>query len=85
MNITPSRANRQLLGRIRSEFLEMPGLCLTVRQAARLWNVEVATSETALRLLVRRHFLHQTADGQYVASTLIRQPSFCPRDERLSD
>ena len=25
--------------RVRAEYLEMPGLCLTVAQAARLWNV----------------------------------------------
>jgi hypothetical protein len=74
MNSTHSRADRQLLGRIRSEFLEMPALCLTVRQAARLWNVDIRTSESALRLLVSQHFLHQTTDGQYVASASNRQP-----------
>jgi len=35
-----------VLHRIRSEFLEMPGLRLTPAQAARLWGMERQTSET---------------------------------------
>ena len=73
MNTRRARADTPLLRRIRSEFHEMPGLCLTVRQAARLWNVDVMTSEQALRLLVTENFLHRAADGQYVAT---------PRSER---
>jgi hypothetical protein len=69
MNTTRGRADTSLLRRIRSEFHEMPGLCLTVRQAARLWNVDVMTSEQALRLLVTENSLHRSADGQYVATT----------------
>jgi hypothetical protein len=34
-----------LLLRIRSEYEDMPGLCLTLRQAARLWNLEPAVCE----------------------------------------
>ena len=49
MNTRRGRADTPLLMRIRSEFHEMPGLCLTVRQAARLWNVDVTTSEQALK------------------------------------
>ncbi len=30
---------RDLNSMVRAEYLEMPGLCLTVAQAARLWNV----------------------------------------------
>jgi hypothetical protein len=38
--------------RIRSEYREMPGLRLTVRQAARLFGVEPATCERMLNALV---------------------------------
>jgi hypothetical protein len=40
--------------RIRAEFAEMPGLNLTVAQAARLFAVEPVRCERALRDLVRR-------------------------------
>jgi DNA-binding IclR family transcriptional regulator len=51
--------------RIRSEFLEMPGLKLTVRQAARLWGLERGTSERLLTLLAETGFLGRSADGSY--------------------
>jgi len=75
MNTRRGRADTPLLRRIRSEFHEMPGLCLTVRQAARLWNVDVTTSEQALRLLVTENFLHRAADGQYVATPRSERPT----------
>jgi hypothetical protein len=54
-----------LLLRIRGEFLEMPGMRLTLRQAMRLWNLDAATCEAALRLLVERRFLSFTAQGAF--------------------
>ena len=42
----------RLLQRIHGEYMEMPGLRLTIAQACRLWNVDAATSldvQTALR------------------------------------
>jgi DNA-binding IclR family transcriptional regulator len=54
-----------LLSRIRSEFLEMPGLKLTVRQAARLWGLERATSERLLARLADAGFLWRSRDGAY--------------------
>lgn len=55
-----------LLQRIRGEFLEMPGLRLTLRQAMRLWNLDAATCEGALGLLVQDHFLRETAHGAFL-------------------
>lgn len=55
-----------LIHRIRGEFLEMPGLRLTLRQAMRLWNLDAATCEVALGLLVRHKFLRQTAHGAFL-------------------
>lgn len=54
-----------LLRRIRTEFLEMPGLCLTTQQAAKLWNLDAATCEAVLRELVDAHILTRTDDGRY--------------------
>lgn len=47
----------QLLVRIQAEFLEMPGLCLTTEQAARLWNVDCGTASWLLDSLVAAGFL----------------------------
>jgi Fic family protein len=54
-----------LLLRIRGEFLEMPGMRLTLRQAMRLWNLDAATCEAALRHLVEHRFLSYTAQGAF--------------------
>lgn len=44
--------DRDLQARIRAEFSEMPGLNLTLPQAARLFNVDAARCERALARLV---------------------------------
>lgn len=40
--------DRELLGRIRGEYSEMPGLSLTLAQAQRLWLLECSTCEALL-------------------------------------
>jgi hypothetical protein len=52
--------------RIHAEYREMPGLCLTVPQAARLFGLDPATLTTALGPLVESRFLARTRDGAYV-------------------
>jgi hypothetical protein len=47
-----------LLNRVRSEFIEMPGLRLRLDQAQRLWNLDRASCEVVLSSLVRAKFLH---------------------------
>jgi hypothetical protein len=54
------------LTRIRAEYLEMPGLALTLVQAARLWGTDCAVVEPLLRSLVDSGFLWRTDGGQYV-------------------
>jgi hypothetical protein len=54
-----------LLLRIRGEFLEMPGMRLTLRQAMRLWSLDAATCEAALRLLVESRFLVSGVNGTF--------------------
>jgi len=46
----------------------MPGLCLTVPQAARLWNLDRDTSEAALTRLLVDGYLARTGDGRFVAA-----------------
>jgi hypothetical protein len=41
----------------------MPGLRLTVRQAARFWGLEVTACENVIDVLVRSAFLRWTAGG----------------------
>ena len=50
---------------IRAEYLEMPGLCLTVAQAARLWNANLDDCSQMLDALTRAGFLYRSKD-QYL-------------------
>ena len=49
--------HRVLINRIRAEFLEMPGLSLTLSQTQRLCGGDRAACETALHMLVDEDFL----------------------------
>ena len=49
--------------RVKSEFIEMPGLQLTVPQAARLWGLDHAASRMVIDALVEGAFLRWTARG----------------------
>jgi hypothetical protein len=53
----------ELVGRIRSEFLEMPGLRLTLVQASRLWGLEQDDCRRVIDALVGTSFLRWTAAG----------------------
>jgi hypothetical protein len=58
-----------LVRRIRSEFLEMPGLRLTPVQASRLWDVDRQTSEAILDVLAAIGFLFKNRNGAYGRTT----------------
>jgi DNA-binding IclR family transcriptional regulator len=60
---------QMLLSRVRSEYIEMPGLKLTPWQAAKLWGLEHSTSERLLAALVESGFLWRTRDGLYLRSS----------------
>ena len=45
------------VARIRNEYVEMPGLVLTLPQAARLWSLSESRSQRLLSLLVEAGFL----------------------------
>jgi hypothetical protein len=54
---------RTLYVRVEGEFREMPGLTLTVRQAARLFSMEPARCERVLGALVHDGVLAAGTDG----------------------
>jgi hypothetical protein len=58
-----------LLERIRGEYLEMPGLRLTLDQARRLWGVDRVLCQIVLDRLVAEQFLCVKADGRYLRVT----------------
>ena len=53
----------ELVGRIRSEFLEMPGLRLTVNQASRLWGLDEGACRRVIDVLIGASFLRWTPAG----------------------
>jgi hypothetical protein len=58
-----------LVRRVRGEFLEMPGLCLTIEQAQRLWCLEPHACEALLKSLTDARFLRRTGRGLFVLCT----------------
>ena len=59
-----------LLRRVRSEFLEMPGLRLTPAQAARLWSLDRSTSDRILDGLTSAGFLSRNRHGAYLLASV---------------
>ena len=53
----------ELVGRIRAEFLEMPGLRLTVTQASRLWGLDEGSCKRVIDVLIGTSFLRWTPTG----------------------
>lgn len=58
-----------MLQRVYAEFLEMPGLRLTSKQAQRLWGLDENTCLELLGMLVDAKFLCQKAQGVYARTT----------------
>jgi len=67
-SVPPVSAVDQMLRRIKGEFLEMPGLRLTCRQAQRLWNLDAIVCEALLAALVDVRFLVES-DGVFLQRT----------------
>lgn len=55
-----------VLLRVRGEYLEMPGLRLTLAQAQRLWGLDGLASQSVLKALVDARFLRRAPDGTFV-------------------
>ena len=69
MHDMPADMGDALLKRVYSEFLEMPGLRLSIEQAQRLWGLNDRTCRELLDFLVDARFLCQTRSGMYTRST----------------
>jgi hypothetical protein len=54
-----------VLRRVQGEYLEMPGLSLTLQQAARLFGMPPDTCGLLLDVLVTTQFLHRNPRGQF--------------------
>lgn len=54
-----------ILQRVCGEFLEMPGLLLTCKQAQRLWGLDEQTCRGLLDYLVEAKFLYKPVQGAY--------------------
>jgi hypothetical protein len=61
----PGAADNAPMQRAHDEFVEMPGLNLTLPQAARLFGVTVADAERFLSDMVHDRFLEQDTNGLY--------------------
>ena len=60
--------------RVMADYREMPGLCVTVAQGARLWGLSLADCEGVLAVLIADGQLHRDERGLYVRrGTLVRR------------
>jgi hypothetical protein len=66
--VTPQQEqlNSDVVRRVQSEFLEMPGLRLTGAQARRMWGLDATVCEALLSALVDAKFLFKTRDGAFM-------------------
>jgi hypothetical protein len=63
---TPGQTIRRLMEQVQAEYAEMPGLCVTLSQAQRLWAVDQATCEEVFSRLICRGVLRRTITGEFV-------------------
>jgi hypothetical protein len=64
--MTLQHQSLDVLRRVKGEYLEMPGLRLTIAQAQRLWGLDRAVCDALLGALVEAKFLFRTRDGAFV-------------------
>ena len=70
---TGASAIDEWLDRVRGEYLEMPGLRLTLAQAARFWSLDPGACARTLDALVKERFLVVASDGLYARAGSLRQ------------
>jgi diguanylate cyclase (GGDEF)-like protein len=56
----------RLLATIQAEFRDMPGLCLTIPQAQRLWGLDRTECKAVFDALLESHFLTRTSSGTFI-------------------
>jgi hypothetical protein len=57
-----------LVNRIKAEYMELPGLQLTLWQAQRLWGLDQVQCDAILEVLVETAFLRRTKSGAYAVA-----------------
>jgi hypothetical protein len=62
-------ADPSLVDRLRAEYLEMPGMSLTLDQVGRLCGIEPATCKLVIDALVEAKFLSWKTGGLYIRRT----------------
>jgi len=73
--VIPPDQKTVIAERVRGEFREMPGLALTLAQAARLWSLDAATCSEVVSHLVETGYLYRRGDGAFCrASDLAGRP-----------
>ena len=60
---------RELIARVRAEYLEMPGMRLTIQQMQRLFGIEQTPCQAVLDSLVEARFLCMKPGGSYARQT----------------
>jgi hypothetical protein len=60
---------RDMVERLRAEYLEMPGLHLTAEQVQRLCGIERTACRTVLDALIKAKFLAEKPDGHFARLT----------------
>jgi hypothetical protein len=68
LEIRASAGVQELTRRVQAEYAEMPGLCVTLSQAQRLWAVDRESCESVFRSLIARGFLRMTTAGRFIRS-----------------
>jgi len=76
--IAPGDPIEQDALRVRHEFLDMPGLTVSVPQVARLFGLRSEHACAILETLEREHFLAQTPNGAYHLAPSHFEPSHRP-------
>lgn len=56
----------ELSSRIEAEYVEMPGLNVTLKQAQRLWTADRQTCQAVFDALVARGVLRMTTKGRFI-------------------
>jgi hypothetical protein len=64
--IPPSPDVQTLMEQVRAEYVEMPGMSITLLQAQRLWSVDRERCEEALRRLLATGVLRLTTKGRFI-------------------
>ena len=65
LTLTPIIETDADVVKLQREFVAMPGLCLTTRQAQRLWGFDAGTCDVVLNALLAEGFLKHLPDGRF--------------------